>query len=187
MRDIYTLQGMLIGICGKKGSGKSTLASYIMSQYAYEEKAFADPIKRAAVLLFQLQPAQLEGDAKEMVDERYGLSPRQMFQLIGTDMFREMVDKEFWVDYFRRWYVQNNKKDVVVPDVRFQNEVNAIHELGGVIVRIHRSDVLHDNHVSESGVDLLQGIDIEISNDVIGVTNLWATFEQEKVFNGLSL
>lgn len=174
---------MLIGVSGRKGSGKSTLASYLVERYGYKERAFADPIKQAVLLLFQLDPRQLDGVAKEVVDHRYSLSPRRMMQLVGTDMFRDMVSKTFWVDYFKTWYSAQTTQDIVVPDVRFQNEVDVIRDLGGIVVRLVRETTSSDDHVSETEVDRLTGIDIEIQNDTSEVSDLWTSFERERILH----
>jgi hypothetical protein len=162
---------MLFGLVGKKGVGKDTVADYLVSKHGFQKHAFALPIKQACSLLFQLSLDEFENDHKEMVNTRHNLTPRQMMQLVGTDMFRNMVDDDFWIQHFLTFY--NNHHDtvnLVVSDVRFQNEVDIIKQLGGKIVRITRSDIrpgrhtTFDGHVSEQGVDLLTGIDVEVKN-----------------------
>lgn len=158
---------MLIGISGRKGCGKSLVASLLVEEHGFIERSFADPIKKAAVTLFQIRPCQLEGDMKEKIDERHGLSPRQK---IGTDMFRNMVDEDFWVSHFKRWYEGMHEEDVVVPDVRFQNELDCIRALGGIVIRLHRSTghgrhQLKDDHISETRIGQLLNIDHDIENN----------------------
>ena len=66
--------------------------------------------------------------------------------------------------------VQNNnaKTIILIPDVRFINEVNAIHEWGGVTINVHREGFIDpnaSNHISQVGLDLFSDWDITINND----------------------
>ena len=58
-----------------------------------------------------------------------------------------MKNGELWIDIFRR-ECPNNKL-IVVTDVRFQNEADAIKEKGGIILYIQRDGVAEDGHESE--------------------------------------
>ena len=170
---------VLVGIVGHKGSGKDTLADYLVLQYGFTKRAFADPIKEACTILFQLAPEQLtDRHLKEAIDPRHGLSPRQMMQIVGTDMFRFMVDKRFWINHFLIWYGNiKNSHNVVVPDVRFQNELDTIKQLGGFVIRLVRPGLAKvDAHVSEAGIDDLIGIDATIVNDA-SVMELYKRYE----------
>ena len=78
-----------MGLLGTKGVGKDTVADYMISHYNFDKRAFASPIKEACAILFQLPIARFESEGKELCDEKHGLSPRQMMQLVGTDFFRD--------------------------------------------------------------------------------------------------
>jgi hypothetical protein len=64
------------------------------------------------------------------------------------------------------WYQKNNtgSHNIIVPDVRFQNEVDLIHRLGGKVVYIYRPVPLEDIHESEVSATQLQHIDYTIEN-----------------------
>lgn len=164
---------VLIGIAGQKGVGKDTVADFLVAHYGFHKHAFADPIKEAVVTLFQLDPMQMLGDNKEKIDPRHNLSPRQMMQIVGTDMFRNMVSQDFWTNHFKRWYLERESDNIVVSDVRFQNEVDTIRALGGRVIRIKRHvesageirHTLQDSHPSETGVAALTGMSKTLVND----------------------
>lgn len=156
----------LIGIVGKKGVGKDTMADYLCQKYGYQKRAFADPLKKICQILFELEVEQLHDPLlKETIDDRWNLSPRQMFQRIGTDLFRNHYDRNIWLEHFTQWYYKHREKyPIVCNDVRFQNECDLIHQLGGIVVKIEKSSEHSiDLHESES-VDI-SPIDFEIKNE----------------------
>lgn len=73
------------------------------------------------------------------------LSPRKFMQLLGTEYFR------FCKDDFFICLMQNAYKDVIIPDVRFENEA-AICDL---LIGIHRDVPSVNSHSSEEFADLL--------------------------------
>lgn len=56
-------------------------------------------------------------------------TPRKLLQLLGTEFFRECYHKDFWVGLAP-------KENIIVPDVRFSNEVAHIKRNGGLVVKI---------------------------------------------------
>lgn len=169
---------IIVGFVGTKGVGKDTAADVLVSDHGFVRRKFAQPIKEACAMLFQVPEHHFEGPEKEVVVEKHGLSPRQMMQMLGTDMFRNMVNPDFWIRHFEQWcFEQSLNTRVVVTDLRFQNEVDAVKRLGGFIVKIARSagEGRHrstDAHVTETGVAHLDGIDAEIENDG-SIEELW--------------
>ena len=73
------------------------------------------------------------------------LSPRKFMQLLGTEYFRFCKD-----DFFVR-LMQNSYKDVIIPDVRFENEA-AICDL---LIGIYRDVPSVNSHASEEFADML--------------------------------
>ena len=54
---------------------------------------------------------------------------------------------------FKIFYEKNKDKDIVVTDVRFLDELNAIRSFGGKIVKINRDNLDFDGHSSEKDID----------------------------------
>ena len=116
---------------------------------------------------------------KEQNDPRWGISPREMFQRIGTDfgqfsifkIFPELKKKityrELWVKLFEQWYIKNAHESVVITDVRFKHEAKKIKEMGGQIIKINRNTGLNDSHISEIELNEIskEFIDFEIDNN----------------------
>ncbi len=163
---------MIIGIAGAIGSGKTTLANYLVSQ-GFVIFSMADCLKRACQEIFLLSDQQIYGtqEDKAEADPRwYNCSPRTMLQFIGTDLLRNNLDKimpglgnDVFVHHFKLWYKQqlatNPDIRIVIADVRFPNEVNAIRELGGRVIKIDREEIVDNIHESENA---LKGIEYDI-------------------------
>lgn len=75
------------------------------------------------------------------------LSPRKFMQLLGTEYFR------FCMDNFFVRLMRNSYKDVIIPDVRFENEA-AICDL---LIGIYRDVPSVNNHSSEEFAELIVG------------------------------
>lgn len=149
---------ILIGIIGNAGVGKDTMADIISDIYGNRvvKRAFATPVKHVAKELFQFSEEQLYGSLKEVVDPRWDITPREAFQIIGTNIMQfgiysvmpKLLDRvpirEFWVYHFKMWFqdfikdTENRGKIIIVTDVRFQHEATMISELKGTLIKIER-------------------------------------------------
>ena len=59
-----------------------------------------------------------------------GKTPRQIMQTIGTDLVRDHYDENLWVNVVKRKLSQLKPTDnVVISDIRFQNELDMLAEL----------------------------------------------------------
>jgi hypothetical protein len=150
---------MLIGLTGAAGCGKTTVAK-MLNIPMYN---FAQPMKESCRIIFGWNDEHLHGDLKEIIDPNFGVSPRQALQTMGTDWGRNMITKDLWL---KRAQIEINKHaELVIGDVRMNNEAELIKQNGGIIVHIVRGFKQEVRaHVSEEGVaDRL--IDITLGND----------------------
>ena len=146
----------LIGLTGGKGQGKDTAAKF----GPCKSFAFADPLKQAAMAMFDLTHEQVYDEAlKDQVDVRYDKTPRQLLQWLGTDVIRDQFSKNHWLTLMEykliRAMEEGGPEDVItVTDCRFSNECDLIRSLGGRVVRIVREmeGAKADAHASEKGV-----------------------------------
>lgn len=147
----------LIGLAGKKQSGKTTVANYLMSAHHFIQVPFSQPIKWALADLLvarnapdNLIDAYVDGALKELPTEYLGgKSPREFMQRYG-DLGRELT-KGFWVDIAMR-ASSEMKANIVIPDVRFPDEVAAIRRHGGTVFYIDRQMIRTDDHNSENSL-----------------------------------
>lgn len=152
----------IIGLHGKKHVGKDAAASFLVSA-GYKQISFASPLKEICRILFKFSDEQLYGDKKETIDEYWGVTPRAMFQKIGTDLFRDQLRPDIWIAAADR-EVKSSNAPIVFADVRFPDEAEYIRSLGGVIVQILRDTGIEDDHVSEKPLPP-ELIDHTIRND----------------------
>lgn len=161
----------LIGFAGRAGSGKDTAAAVVSSIWGHRRYAIADPIRHALDRLFRWSASgcsQMNQDFKRrpvLNDESTGLSfsPRQLAQWLGVEAGRELHGENCWVALMEGEYRQHRR--LVVPDIRFSNELESIRRLGGVCILIERPDaqpVAH--HISEHSLPCRSAFDAVIEN-----------------------
>jgi hypothetical protein len=139
---------MMIGLIGLIGSGKGTVGDILRDEHGYLQDSFARPLKDAVSVIFGWDRQMLEGVTKDSREWRevadpfwsnkfgYAFTPRLALQLMGTEAGRDVFHESIWVTSLLHRHQGN--EDVVVTDVRFRNEIAAIRDMGGMIVRVRR-------------------------------------------------
>lgn len=140
-----------IAFMGFKGSGKSEATTHLRHDYGHKVYAFAGKLKRACREIFGLDHDQLyDPDHKEKVDPFWGKTPREMMQLMGTEVGRA-IDEDVWVKALMH---ELGDSGWLIEDCRFPNEAEAVREKGGIVVGIRRDKVVpedsEDLHASEA-------------------------------------
>jgi len=141
---------MIIGICGFIGSGKDTIADYLVNLHHFRRESFANTLKDAVSAVFGWDRMMLEGRTKqarewrEQVDpwwaERLGiphLTPRWILQNWGTEVCRKGFHDDIWIASVEN-KLRTSTDDIVISDCRFPNEIRAIKNAGGRVVRVVR-------------------------------------------------
>jgi len=160
----------IIGVSGYARSGKDTIAEKL-KEIGYVRGSFADALREA---LYRLNPVISETGKPlaDMVDElgwddtKAYPEVRGQLQRIGTEVGRDMFGENFWVDYLIDNMPDGSK--VVIPDVRFPNEADAILKMGGQLWRVERNGVgAINSHVSDSALDDYPFDTVIFNNDTI--------------------
>ncbi|ANH49377.1 P-loop containing nucleoside triphosphate hydrolase [Freshwater phage uvFW-CGR-AMD-COM-C440] len=147
---------MLIGLSGYARSGKDTVAELLCLNYGYKRVSFADPMRQA---LYVLSP-KIDNIVRlsEYVDDygwdvaKQNQEVRRLLQVFGTEVGRKMFGLDFWIDIALKDL--SGDTQVVISDVRFPNEADAIAKLGGSVWRINRKNHSAVNgHASEHAMD----------------------------------
>lgn len=156
---------LLVGLTGLKGSGKTFCAQHLVNAHYFWRVRFAGPIKEMLRVL-GLGEAELLGDKKELPCEALcGKTPRHAMQSLGSEWGRNMIHPDLWVmlGMSKARMLLERGRSVVIDDVRFPNEVEAIKRAGGIIVGIDRPGLPVDNHDSENQIAYLE-VDWTIDN-----------------------
>lgn len=150
---------MLVGLCGLAGSGKDTVAEILSRQDDFVAISFAGPIYKAISEFTGLTPQELKDrDIKERTISWLGKSPRELLQTLGTEWGREVVSEDIWIKIALRRAAQyeGSRWSVVITDVRFDNEAEAIRAAGGQVWRVERPGAGLEGpaggHASEAGI-----------------------------------
>lgn len=141
---------MIIGLCGLIGSGKDTVADYLCNFHEFKRESFAGTLKDAVASVFGWDRELLEGRTKharewrEEIDPWWSerldmpnLTPRLVLQLWGTEVCRKAFHDDIWIASLEN-KLRKSEDDVVISDCRFPNEIAAIRNAGGRVIRIRR-------------------------------------------------
>lgn len=147
----------ILGLSGYAGVGKDALA-HQLAAVGWCHLKFAGPMKAMALALDPLVADRLR--LTECVD-RWGWERakrdfpevRRVLQALGTEGGRAILGNDVWVNATMA-EVDRIDAPVVLSDVRFPNEAQAVEVRGGAVVRIHRPFVSPLNaHSSETALD----------------------------------
>ena len=186
---------MIIGISGKAGSGKDTAAKMLEVLYAnpdisYEDFVnkryknftdiqivhFADSLKETAQVLFRISEWETNTqEGKKTTINWIDKTVRELLQGIGQGL-RDAIDPNLWVKIL--FANTEGWSNYIIADVRYPNEVYAIKERNGVLIRIDRKGAGAGNHSSETALDNYKEWDVHIENN----GSIEDLFEAMKIF-----
>lgn len=152
----------IIGIMGRSRMGKDTIAEMFSELLGKESTTIyrmSKTLKEAVQILYGYTHEQVEGPAKEAIDPRYGMTPRQEIQgLCDYIMHRHgcnFFSKQVFYAYDHGAF---GGKHVVIPDIRYEHDLQEIRQRGGVIVKVSRPYSLEvPCHPWEAHIDHLEG------------------------------
>ena len=167
----------VIGLGHVAGVGKDVAGSALSRDLGFRRVAFADKLRELAMTTDPLVTSQTQsanvgvgrGRLQWVVrgmgwEEAKSVYPevRKYLQDLGLGA-REVFGEDFWVD--QALGSVGDDEDVVVTDVRFENEARAIKEMGGFLVRIDRPGRHPHGHRSETELATFEDWDAVVLND----------------------
>jgi hypothetical protein len=178
---------MIIGVCGLIGAGKDTIADYLVNIHQFRRESFANTLKDAVSSVFGWDRELLEGRTKhsrawrEQVDPwwaaRLGmpdLTPRWVLQYWGTEVVRKGFHDNTWIASLEN-KLRKTTDDVVISDCRFPNEISAIKNAGGLVIRVHRGPDPEWYQLAESVNAGPTNISWSLSKDQLSKYNIHAS------------
>lgn len=157
----------LIGIGGRFSSGKDAVADYLVEQHGWVKMGMSDPLADA---LYTLNPMigltlDLSGENDRYVPAHYQTfvdqvgyteakknpEVRRLLQVLGTEVGRNMIGQNTWVDIAERRIkaVRAESKSVILTGVRFHNELKMIQQNSGELWWVNRPRI--ETHAPTSG------------------------------------
>lgn len=155
---------MKIALIGKMCSGKTLISDLLCKEYNMEQYSFAGKLKEIATELFFMEKKD-----------------RKLLQDIGDKM--KEIDSDVWVKYLV--HKIKDKNNIIIDDVRFKNEFEALEKLGFIMIKINvepeiqwkrlkkkygeeeaKKHKQRMNHISEKELDSFESLfDIEVESD----------------------
>lgn len=140
---------MIISISGLIGSGKDTIAEFLEKEFQFHRESWAGTLKDAVSFVFGWDRELLEGKTsasrewREQKDIWWSdrlnqeIVPRRILQYWGTEVCRQNFHDEIWVASLEN-KLRTTKKNVVISDTRFSNEIECVKRLNGINIRVRR-------------------------------------------------
>lgn len=177
----------IIAFAGRKQSGKTTCSEFVVKYCngiiepfnGARIYNFADPLKKDICMnILGLTHEQCYGediDKNTLTDiewEGNKLTAREVMQFVGTDLFRKMKN-DVWASATINKIQREQPKLAVIADCRFPNEVEAVRNVGGLVIKLSRN-LYHSNHASEVALDENnydpKNFDLVIHNEDINIS-----------------
>ena len=164
----------VIGLYSPHPQSGKTAVAHELQQHGYICVSFASPLKRMLGVFLssagygQEKIETLLFEHKEERIPEFGVSTRHLLQTLGTEWGRDCISPNVWVTVW-----QNNVQkwldgglNVVVDDMRFANEWDAVKALGGECWYITRPRITYPDiqHASEGALED-HGFDHRLIND----------------------
>lgn len=165
---------LIIGIGHKKRSGKDLFASYLQEellQYGrVTKRSFADPIKEIAYSIFSMYNLGDKDFYEKNPEERkaplegIGKTPRQLWIELGSAV--RSIHEGVWIDMMFGFGNELHPPiAMIIPDVRFPKEVEAVKSRGGILIKVKRDSTDYVDDEADCALDDFNGWDYILLNN----------------------
>lgn len=119
----------------------------------------AETVKVIACLILNCKREDLESqEFKSSYLSEYNMTVREFLQKLGTDAVRHNLHEDVWINTVMSRYEKHKKlhqgyelTPMIISDVRFPNEANAVRSRNGVLIRVCRYEYKLIEHKDSNG------------------------------------
>lgn len=165
-----------LALIGPTGAGKDTIAGFLVEDFGYEQHALADSLR---LFVAAIDPRYAAAVSYYGYEEAKSTDPYVRQRLIDVGQAaRQWIHPDVWVySLFDRL----DEGPIVVTDVRYTNEVEALADEGFDFITVTRtghgfSGVPHDLPVAPTGYQINNFGDLSELRDKVHATMLTAAF-----------
>jgi len=198
---------LLIGYGGPAGSGKDASADHLVDRHGFTKLNMSDPLLAAMLILDPIIPApgKYIAGAHMNSNERFSdlhkifgyvetkkhPEVRRLLQQLGTEFGRKVLGEDTWVNIAARRIIQlreaavaSEDGNVAITGIRYRNELEMIHRLGGTSVWVKRPSLTgigalsahsSENSLSEEDFDATLLNDGSLGDLELATTKMFTT------------
>lgn len=146
---------LIVGLRGYARSGKDCVGRFLLDMEPDGKRyAFADALKVEVAAEKGITVEELEANKDE-----------HRVDLQGHGMARRDEDPAYWIRKVTDAIRRDAPKLAVITDVRLPNEVEAVHDRGGLVVAVLRPEVGPANaHITETALNDVEPDDVIANN-----------------------
>lgn len=145
----------LIGLGGYATAGKDAVADFLVTDHGFMKMGMSDALLDVMTILNpyltsvsfpDTHPPVRFVDHLEVVgyvEAKRHPEVRRLMQILGTEIGRNMLGPDTWADMARNKILAelDHGRSVAITGIRFPNEIDMIHSLGGALVWVDRPGV----------------------------------------------
>ena len=122
----------------------------------------SNPVDKQTIIKRYKEEHSINPSQYWLDSQKLKMTPRLLLQLIGTECGRNIIHPDIWVNCLKKKYYQfKNQYNIIIPDLRFNNEANFVKENNGKIIIVEREEIINiesiksiKNHSSENSLAL---------------------------------
>jgi energy-coupling factor transporter ATP-binding protein EcfA2 len=119
--------------------------------FKYEQAYGTDDQKNTKTNLMWENMPGIEITDSDILNTVGPMTAREFMQFFGTEVIRKIKDSA-WTEYTLKKIIAEDSELAIIADVRFPNEVKAIKNFDGSVVRLTR-DIFSSDHMCETALD----------------------------------
>jgi hypothetical protein len=174
----------IIAFTGKKGSGKTAAVEYMKQRYMtlgepvrIEKINFKDSLIEEMKEVFPGLLEHFSTTYAMTIEQIFIEKPEGMRKLMQDyGLMRRKENPTYWVERWEEKVKQSQANVILTDDVRFQNELDALYNMGASVIQIVRTGLVShtDTHISETE---MESFNVPVSIEAKNLEELHASLD----------